>query len=70
MSSHEFLDGMLQSAQEAYPNLLDTEVLKALFPSLFLALVARDTNIVIHASQPAELQKSTAKVSDHLWTSS
>jgi hypothetical protein len=70
MSSHNFLRGVLQSVQEAYPDLLDTQVLKTLFPSLFLALVARNTNIIIHtSSQPAELQKSTAKVGDHLWVS-
>lgn len=56
---------MLQSVREAYPNLLDMQVLKTLLPSLFMALVARDTNIIIHTPQPAEFQKSTAKVSVH-----
>ncbi|KAF8588651.1 hypothetical protein K439DRAFT_1629435 [Ramaria rubella] len=42
--------------------MLDTKVLTALFPSLLLALVARNTNIILSTSQPAELQKSTAKI--------
>lgn len=56
---------MLQSIQEVYPNLLEHQVLKTLFPSLFLALVARDTNIIVHTTQSAEIQKSTVKASDH-----
>lgn len=66
MTSHEFLGGILRSVQEAWPNLLDIQVLKTLFPSLYLALVARDTNIIIQTPQPAELQRSTEKVSEHL----
>lgn len=63
MSSGDYLSRLLHSINDAYPNIFDPHVLSNVFPSLLLALVARNTNIVLTTTHVADLQKATAKAS-------
>ncbi|GJJ06249.1 hypothetical protein Clacol_000440 [Clathrus columnatus] len=57
----DYLTHVFQVIQEVYPSLVDPPTLRALLPSLLLALVAGDTNVIISTPQPSNIQKVIGK---------
>lgn len=61
-TTSDYLSHVLDTIQEAHPTLADPSTLRAVLPSLLLALIAGDTNLIISTPQPSHLQKVIGKI--------